>query len=247
MVRVALVVGHTERSPGAFGHNPVNAHEYPWNRDLAQRMIAHIATLGDAEAKAFFRDDGGLTGAYAAAKDWGADAALELHFNAAGPSATGTETLYLTSVSRQLAEAVQDATIGALGLADRGVKTPQEASGGRGERNLSQMGARPSILTEPFFGSNPNDARTASERKDQLAKAQAEAVVNVLKSIDLEDVWTVTASALKVRGGPGIEFEKLSWGPLPNGQEVEVVSRHGDWALIQTVSGQGFVHGAFLS
>ena len=172
---------------------------------------------------------------------------MELHFNAAGPSATGSETLYVTSVSRPLAEAVQDATVSVLGLRDRGVKTPQEASGGRGARNLSQMGAKPSILTEPFFGSNAGDAQAATDYKSHLAVAQAEAAINVLKSVDAEDEWTVTASALNVRGGPGVEYEKLSWGPLAKGSKVDVIARHGDWAQISTGSGEGYVHASFLA
>ena len=247
MMKVALVVGHTERRPGAAAVAPISSPEYPWNKDFAERLIAHVASLGDAEARAFFRDEVGLVGVYNAVKSWGADCAVELHFNAAGPSATGSETLYVTAVSKQLAEAVQDATVMTLGLRDRGVKTPREASGGRGQRNLSQMGPKPSILTEPFFGSNAGDARIASERKFELIKAQAEAVVNVLKSVDAEDLWTVSANVLNVRGGPGVEFDKLAWGPLDRGATVEVVSRHGDWAMIQSDRGEGFVHSAFLA
>ncbi|MDD9927560.1 MAG: N-acetylmuramoyl-L-alanine amidase, partial [Rhodospirillaceae bacterium] len=149
MIKLAIVVGHTERQPGASGVSPIDSSEYAWNSDLAAMIVDHVAQVDDAEAKVFFRDSGGIVAAYNDAKAWGADAAMELHFNAAGPSATGSETLYVTSVSRPLAEAVQDATVSVLGLRDRGVKTPQEASGGRGARNLSQMGAKPSILTEP--------------------------------------------------------------------------------------------------
>ena len=246
MIKLAIVVGHEQGRPGARGVSPIDANEYAWNRDLATMMADHVNAMDDAEANIFFRDDVGIVGAYDAVKRWGADAAMELHFNSAGPTATGTETLYLTAVSRPLAETVQDATLATLGLRDRGVKTPQEASGGRGTRSLSQMGSRPSILTEPFFGSNTADATAAQQRKPELAQAQAEAAVNLLNSIDAEDTWIVRASELNVRGGPGVTFEKLSWGPLPNGATVEVVSRHGDWAFIHAPGGEGFVHTAFL-
>jgi SH3-like domain-containing protein len=108
------------------------------------------------------------------------------------------------------------------------------------------MGARPSILTEPFFGSNASDAATAAARKDELAAAQAGAAINLLKSMDVEDIWTVRASVLNVRGGPGVEFDTLDWGPLANGAKVEVISRSGDWAFVRAEKGEGFVHGAFL-
>lgn len=246
MVKLALVVGHTKSSPGAFAVAPISAFEYAWNSDLAKMIIDHITTLDDAEAQVFCRDRGGIVGAYREVIDWGADAAMELHFNAAGPNATGSETLYCTAVSRPLALAVQDATVSVLGLRDRGVKTPQEATGGRGERNLRQMGSRPSILTEPFFGSNASDAKAADDYKPMLACAQAVAAVNVLANMDAENLWTVSATALNVRGGPGVGYDRLSWGPLNHGKEVEVIARDGDWAMIRTDEGEGYVYASFL-
>jgi len=181
--KLAIVVGHTAKSPGARAALPIDQHEYEWNKDLAQRMAKAAATARgapDVAVEIFLRDRVGIAGAYANAKAWGADGAMELHFNAATPAASGTETLFHTDVSRWLAEAVHGATLRALGLRDRGVKTPAQASGGRGERNLSQMGARPSILTEPFFGSNPGDAAIAHECKDALAAAQVSAALDYL-------------------------------------------------------------------
>ena len=93
-------------------------------------MIAnHVAQVDEAEAKAFYRDSGDIVAACNDAKAWGADAAMELHFNAAGPSATGSETLYVISVSRPLAEAAQDATVSVLGIRD-----PGSEDAARGER-----------------------------------------------------------------------------------------------------------------
>ncbi len=247
MIKLAIVVGHSKKAPGASAVAPINDSEYSWNSDLAARMVTHVATLGDAAARVFFRDVGGIVGAYARAKKWGADAAMELHFNAAGETATGSETLYATKVSFPMAEAVQSATLATLGLKDRGVKTPQEASGGRGEKNLSQMGGKPSILTEPFFGSNAGDAKSAETNKQTLAERQVEAVINYLKSKDHDDTWAVSAHLLNVRGGPGVAYEKLAWGPLKGGTQVDVISWHGDWAMIETGDGKGFVHRAFLA
>ncbi|MBT6509644.1 MAG: N-acetylmuramoyl-L-alanine amidase, partial [Rhodospirillaceae bacterium] len=203
MTKLALVVGHTKSSPGATAAAPINDSEYRWNKELAEMMLAHAAGMAGVAAKVFQRDGVGVAGAYRQAWEWGAEGSIELHFNAAGPSATGSETLYVTPLSLPLAEAVQDATLTVLGLRDRGVKTSLAASGGRGEQNLMQMGGRPSILTEPFFGSNPADATVARQQKSALARAQLEAAVNVLVNIDAEDHWTVRASALNVRGGPG--------------------------------------------
>ena len=62
------------------------------------------------------------------------------------------------------------------------------------------------------------------------------------------DVFTVIASGgLRVRSGPGIEFDIGS--VLAAGTKVRVLSRSGDWALIDSSgdgNADGFVHSAFL-
>ncbi len=87
MINLAIVVGHTKTAPGASAVAPISDSEYPWNSDRATRMVNHVSSLGDATAQVFFRDEGGIVGAYKRAKAWGADAAIELHFNAASPAA----------------------------------------------------------------------------------------------------------------------------------------------------------------
>ena len=253
--KLAIVVGHMRRGKGAKAVEPIGQSEYDWNGDLARLMVAAAKAEYNAnrfQAKVFTRDSGGVSGAYDRAKDWGAVAAVELHFNAASAAATGTETLYVTEPSRPFAQVVHAATLRALGLRDRGVKTPQAASGGRGHRNLVQMGDRPSILTEPFFGSNPSDATVAQNRKAELASAQVLAAAEyLLKPFDnLDDrVWVVDASALNVRGGPGVDYEKLSWGPLKRGDKVLLLRRRDPWFQIQAPNDPervGFVHSDFL-
>lgn len=60
--------------------------------------------------------------------------------------------------------------------------------------------------------------------------------------------YSVTArSSLNLRGGPGTDFPII--GGLPFDQEVEVLSRQGDWAKIDILFdgiADGYVHGAFL-
>ena len=114
------------------------------------------------------------------------------------------------------------------------------------------MGFRPSILTEPFFGSNAEDAKRAHRKKTELAHAQLKAAASYLiKPFDNDDdkVWTVTAASLNVRGGPGTSFEALSWGPLKAGDEVRLISRDNSWRFIQfgdNDTQRGFVFGSFL-
>lgn len=60
--------------------------------------------------------------------------------------------------------------------------------------------------------------------------------------------FTVTARhGLNLRGGPGTSFQVI--GALPFEQEIEVLSRNGDWAKIDILFdgiADGYVHGAFL-
>lgn len=179
--RLAIIVGHTAAAPGAHGKAPVDSYEYPWNRAFAGRLVLACEDAG-LEAKVFLRDRVGISGAYRAARDWGAEAAVELHFNAAGSAvAYGTETLHgERDDSRALAARVQVAMCAALdreGRGDRGIKLRRP--GERGGRNLAQID-RPSILIEPFFGSNAADCALATQRRDDLARAIAGAIADFL-------------------------------------------------------------------
>lgn len=163
-MKLAIVVGHTLKSQGAY--SPTLAQtERLWNAELAAR----IKDLAPAEVAVFLRDGHGVAGAYAQAKAWGAEAVVELHFNsAADRQAQGTETLYAQPGSRRLAEALQRHLVAALGLRDRGAKPPWQ---GRGEASLTALPGVPSVIVEPFFGSNPDDCAVARSRRAQLAAA----------------------------------------------------------------------------
>lgn len=175
MKKLAIVVGHTADAPGAYSATLASS-EYPWNKDLAQR----IAALGTAtlESRTFFRDGIGIAGAYAAGDDWGAHAFVELHFNAShNATSTGTGVLYQTAASKPLALALYGEISSVLRLPpwpkrSAGVCTPFQASGAQ-ERGKNALTAsrRPSALIEPFFGSNPDDCRAAQARKEALAGA----------------------------------------------------------------------------
>ena len=57
----------------------------------------------------------------------------------------------------------------------------------------------------------------------------------------------IARSGLKLRAGPGTEFQALR--TLPEGTVVQVLSREGDWSLVDLRgdgSGDGFMHSTFL-
>lgn len=173
--KLAIVVGHTRVAPGASGISPINQSEYVWNTDLAAQITA-AGTAAGITVKTFFRDVGGVSGAYAAVSQWGAGAAIELHFNAANGAARGTETLYGNVYAPSLgwATAVQAAMVrlynrGAGLPGNRGLKRcPPHPRGGASVNALSNI---PSCLIEPFFGDHPGDAALGQTNKSGLAAA----------------------------------------------------------------------------
>lgn len=177
----AIVVGHTDRSKGAAGTAPINQREYPWNRDLAERINALCHSRG-ITSRIFYRDRIGIRGAYRQVGAWGAAFVVELHFNAFNGRAHGTETLYdadRNEASKAWAQRLQDGMLSVLGLRDRKLKELQP--GDRGYTSVSALNI-PSALIEPFFGDNPSDAYVGHTRKDDLAEAIAQAAAAQIAS-----------------------------------------------------------------
>lgn len=163
-MKVAIVVGHNSVAQGARALAPISEQEFTYYNRIADEMV-RLARRG-LTARRFNRVKTAtgysteIDTVYAQVNDYGADISIELHFNAAGPTATGTETLSSGSPgSLKLARAMQDSMLAALGLHDRGVKIV--AKDKRGGRSL-HAGRPPAILVEPFFGSNKGDCRSAA-------------------------------------------------------------------------------------
>jgi len=100
--RLAIVVGHQKNAQGAWAVDPISKSEYEWNGQLAEMIISECETCG-ITANIFRRDEGGIRGAYKRVRKWGADAAVELHFNSfSKKSVSGTETLVISNSSREM-------------------------------------------------------------------------------------------------------------------------------------------------
>ncbi|MFM9848675.1 MAG: penicillin-insensitive murein endopeptidase [Hyphomicrobiaceae bacterium] len=197
---LAIVVGHTRIAPGVDGRVPPFAadmkFEYPWNSDLAQRMLAYAQSRG-IRCKLFFRDEIGIPGAYREVMRWKPQATLELHFNADEGAARGTETLYKNgnARSRVWAQALQDAMVALYnrtGSQNRGLK-PRDP-GDRGHESVNQI--HPSALVEPFFGDNTEDARLGVNNKDRQAQVLVDAFITfVSPAIASTSFWNRWFSA----------------------------------------------------
>ena len=164
--KLGIIIGHTNAQGGAVGIGL--PREYDYHKQMAADMLSFAQSeFGGSglEARIFFRDGIGVSGAYGQVNEWvgtGAarSATVELHYNAASPSASGTETLSSGSAkSVALANLVQAGLCTLLGRPghSRGVKIRNRTHKDRGWLSLVS-GKPPAILTEPAFGSNAQDA-----------------------------------------------------------------------------------------
>ncbi|CUH99172.1 N-acetylmuramoyl-L-alanine amidase [Leisingera aquaemixtae] len=174
--KLGIVVGHTDAAGGAVGLNL--PREYDYHKSVASDMLAfaqsefsHGGQIA-LEVRVFFRDGIGVSGAYKQVNNWvGTDASraatIELHYNAATPAASGTETLSSGSArSLELSKRVHSGLCSLLGRSgqSRGIKVRNRTHKERGWLSLVS-GRPPAIITEPAFGSNPSDAALLKEKK----------------------------------------------------------------------------------
>lgn len=188
-MRLAIIIGHSKSAPGALAVAPINQHEYFYNTEVAQEMYRYARELG-LDCCIFTRDDGGVKGAYARAREWAGSepaVAIELHFNAANGKASGTETLYDAepASNKEFAHEIQAAMCALFnrtGKQNRGAKLIER--GDRGHANLAEC-TMIGCLVEPFFGDNKDDAELGERLKMQYARALVGAVKKYLAELNL--------------------------------------------------------------
>ena len=174
---IALCVGHSRQ--GDSGAASVDGTvEYDYNCDLAYLIYKKIRE----ETRVYNSYEGG---GYTTAMRWlakklkedGVKFAVELHFNAASPSATGHEWLYWHSsqngrlLARSLRDSMEDAF---TDFTSRGIKA--RGKGSRGAAFL-RMTHCPAVIAEPFFGTNEMDWDLATNHMEGMAHAIAGGLV----------------------------------------------------------------------
>lgn len=181
--KVALVVGHTSSAKGANSVAPFKTNEFDLNSNIA-RKAEELAGFYGLDVRVYYRDPSlkyhaQIDKVYADSDAWGANASVELHFNAY-PGATGTETISSGSAgSRALCDKLQDGMIATLGLESRGVKVRSRRE--RGGRSV-HAGKAPAALVEPFFGSNSEDVEAFLKvGVDGMARCYLQAIANYFK------------------------------------------------------------------
>lgn len=70
---------------------------------------------------------------------------------------------------------------------------------------------------------------------------------NLLSNRDDEPVeYTVDVQRLNVRGGPGVEYETLHWGPIIVGTRLQVIDRKGEWLFFKNGDRAGWVSSRYV-
>lgn len=187
---VAIVVGHDERDKGAVAVAPLSCQEYDYNTEIAKLCLDNAPSFG-LVVKVFTRN-AGLKECYREVNQWldemGGVCAMELHFNASdNPSVMGTETLYLNGNphGEMFAKLVQIEVLKAIAYLDASSydyrpnwnakhnrRTKALVCGNRGYLNLTLLDQKyAGVIVEPFFGTNPDDAKAGFDHKEAYAKA----------------------------------------------------------------------------
>lgn len=170
MKTITVTAGHGEGDPGATYAGFTEADLMAELRDM---VAARLRDMGhDVRQDGIGRVNRALT--YAMQLISGADAAIELHTNAAeNPAATGVEVIALPA-QRFAAQRVAQAIAGTLGLRLRGQGGwIDQTMSARGRLGFVRSGG---MVVETFFLSNPQDLLAYTERKEAVAQAIAEAV-----------------------------------------------------------------------
>lgn len=162
MKHLAIIVGHNDRAQGAQRVD-TGETEFAFNSRVALAAQDYAAVNYPAMTVSVINrllttsNRQEIQNAYARADEIGADAVIELHFNSFDtPAAGGCEVLHAGSErGKALAQDVYDRILRAFpDLRKRGLKVP---SGHHDGLTNVTAGIAPACLTEPFFGSNPDD------------------------------------------------------------------------------------------
>lgn len=157
-MKVAIIVGHTEKEPGAMMNHTPTCSEYDYNKAIAKNCEFLGGTYG-IDIKVLYRDGIYLQGAYLKAQEWGAEIVLELHLNSVeSPEPEGAEILCSNQhKSHKLPEIMLPKMVKLFGGVDRGTIIPGVED--RGYTNVNR--SIPYFLIEPLFCSNPEQAKKA--------------------------------------------------------------------------------------
>lgn len=163
--------------PGAVATH--DGKEYK-EAELAADLEARVCKILNSKGVKYITDRNDETlGQYISRiKPGSGSVVCEIHFNAATPAATGTETLVKTAASTHewdMAKELSDGTAKILGIANRGVKTESQSQHKR--LAILNTGAGISALTEVCFISNRQDMMRYLANVDKIAALYADVLI----------------------------------------------------------------------
>jgi len=251
-----------DKAEGAFAGPPLNITEFDYGNKVAIHMDEYASEY-DFDVGIFIRDEelgysSQVDKAYSEADSWGADLAIELHFNGGPKSARGCLVLSSgSSGSMRYARTVQNYMVDLFKAAgssrDRGVVT--RTRGQRGGRSL-HAGKAPAIMVEPFFGSSPADCKMMKEigfraYAVMLLEASQEAL-GIMPRKNIKDSSTVKVSDAGKWAGTGIgltgavSLANEATGALPMITDAMSVIRD-NFAAVLLVVGIAVIVGFYLT
>jgi N-acetylmuramoyl-L-alanine amidase len=193
---IGICIGHSRRIAGRRDGGAVSRagwSEWAWNSGVAGHMqkALHVAGQRTVIVDAYQGEgyDAAMRWLAGHLKSLGVVVAVELHFNFAGPTATGHEWLHWrgSREGQRLAERFDARFAAAVPqLQRRGLKERMPgrlAPPGHNNRGWQFLGWThcPAIIAEPFFGSNAEDvARVEAIGRREIGNAYALAVLDWL-------------------------------------------------------------------
>lgn len=175
-MRVALIVGHSTRDKGAINKER-GLQEFDYNNELVKLISNHLCDMS-IDHDIIYRTT--YSGLPAKVNSTNADFAIEFHCNAHNTHSSGSEVLYwCSSLKGQiLADRINEATNRVLMLEDRGVKGVRNGQNGALLLRDTRM---PCVINEPFFIDNDSDLSIGIEKRAELAKSYADAIIEHMR------------------------------------------------------------------
>lgn len=193
-LRVGLVIGHNEKSQGAYAKNPVGMSEFSYHRKVFAR-VSEIINDNDLpiEEKIFERTKHRTYGAeirecYARVMAFKPDITVEGHFDWVKGSSGGRKGTAMvhsgSAKSEALAKVFQKSMVASLGTHDRGLI--QRGPKSRGGLSV-HVAPVPSILTEPWDSEEEGDRKIAAEIGiDGMARSYVDALLAYREEVFLK-------------------------------------------------------------
>jgi len=180
-MKIAVVVGHQEKSPGAINKD-FGVSEFAFNRILAHDIELNFAKYNKSDECGVVYRETTFKELPDQLNELGMDLIVSLHANAFNGEAFGCEMLYYhkSEKGKKVAQILQDKLLTLFQSNDRGIKprTTEDRGG-----YLLRYTKAPCVICEPFFIDENEDYRDAQKHFDsgELTKAYCEAINEAVK------------------------------------------------------------------